>query len=61
MDDCLFVHCERNRELKNLENSNLVDILKIVAYTWFGNGTMVLKNSVIPDYCIVCAKISRCR
>lgn len=24
--------------------------------TWFGNGTLVLKNSVIPDFCVIGAK-----
>lgn len=26
------------------------------ANTWFGNGTLVLKNSIIPDFCVVGAK-----
>lgn len=30
--------------------------VKIGANTWFGNGALVLKNSIIPDYCVVGAK-----
>lgn len=30
--------------------------VKIGANTWFGNGTLVLKNSTIPDNCVVGAR-----
>ena len=28
MDNCLFAHCERNRELRNLENKITMNIVK---------------------------------